>query len=106
MKLRLLRRLGRTSWVLSVENDQICFAGALGKFCSPIYRTPEGTQEKNDEYIMMWRGGAWLFSAYEDARRRSRISRSTISSPEAAIAIGSKPPTQMVATETGMSAFG
>ncbi len=57
------------SRVLGIENDQICFVfSGYGKICNLIYRTPEGTRENNDEYILFQinEGTEWFFSAYEE----------------------------------------
>ena len=53
MRLGLQRSQRSVIRSLGIENDRICFARLSGKFCTAIYRNPEGTRESNDEYIVL-----------------------------------------------------
>ena len=58
--------LGLTAGKVTFEGDLMCMqSGALAvgrKFCSPVYRNPEGSSEGQDEYVFPDIATIWYFS--------------------------------------------
>jgi TolB-like protein/class 3 adenylate cyclase/Flp pilus assembly protein TadD len=58
---------GLTTGKITFEGDLMCMhSGAIAvgrKFCSPVYRNPEGTSEGQDEYVFADVATIWYFSA-------------------------------------------